>query len=76
MNRRSLINAAAALTFIIAPYAAASEHEQAIPLQPLPSYEVSHEASFFSPKSADTIQNLTIIEEELEESLVWEKQGS
>lgn len=76
MIRKSLIHIVAALTFLIAPYATAEQREQAIPLEPLISIEPSHEDSFFSPKSADEIQNLAVIDEELEESLVWEKQGS
>ncbi len=76
MTRMSLIHATAALSLFFAPHAFAAEKEQAIPLQPLPSYEETREDSFFSPKSADEIQNLAVIDEELEESLVWEKQGS
>lgn len=76
MTRKILIHAAAALIFIIAPYATAEQNDQTIPLEPIVRIEASDEDSFFSPKSADEIQNLAVIDEELEESLVWDKQGS
>ncbi len=76
MNRTTLTNILAALTFMIAPYATAAESESSVQLQPLVQVEESSEGSFFSPKSAAEIQELAVIDEDLEESLVWEKQGT
>lgn len=76
MTRLTLINAAAALTLFIAPYATAAETDFTPSLQPLVTEQLSEQGSFFAPKSAEQIQDLAVIDEDLEESLVWEKQGS
>ncbi len=76
MNRLALINAIAAVTLAFAPYATAGEKDKTPSLEPLVTMELSKEDSFFSPKSAEEIQQIAVIDEELEESLVWDKQGS
>lgn len=72
----ALINTIAALTLVIAPYATAAEKDKSPNLEPLVTVEMAKENSFFSPKSAKEIKQIMLIEEELEESLVWDIQAS